>query len=84
VVQLYIRQLAGSAGPRPVRELRGFEKMRLEPGQAQTAEFKITDRELGYYDSGGRWVTDSGKFMLWIAKDSASGEPVEFERSQRR
>jgi beta-glucosidase len=79
VAQLYIRQLAGSAGPRPVRELRGFQKVRLEPGQERTLEFKITSRELGYYNPEGHRVVDAGKFLLWIAKDSASGAPVELE-----
>jgi len=78
VAQLYLRQLAGSAGPRPVRELRGFQKVKLEPGEERTLEFKITGRELGYRDSAGHWLVDAGKFMVWIARDSASGEPVEF------
>ena len=79
VAQLYVRQLAGSAGPRPVRELKGFRKVKLEQGASQTIEFKISGRELGYYSTDGLWVVDPGKYWLWISKDSASGEPVEFE-----
>ena len=79
VVQLYLRDIAASAGPRPVRELKGFQKVRLNPGEARDVEFSISDRELGYYDTRGRWLVEPGKFQLWIAKDSASGEPVEFE-----
>jgi beta-glucosidase len=79
VVQLYLRDPAASAGPRPVRELKGFKKVRLNPGQTQDVEFTISGRELGYYDSNGHWLVEPGKFQLWISKDSASGEPVDFE-----
>jgi beta-glucosidase len=82
VVQLYLRDLAASAGPRPVRELKGFQKVRLNPGESRDVEFKISDRELGYYDAHGRWLVEPGKFQIWIAKDSASGEAVGFELAQ--
>jgi beta-glucosidase len=79
VVQLYIRDLAASAGPRPVRELKGFQKLRFNPGESRDVSFKVSDPELGYCDGVGRWLVEPGKFQLWIAKDSASGEPAEFE-----
>lgn len=79
VVQLYIRDIAASAGPRPVRELRGFRKVHLEPGEEREIEFVVTERELGYYNMDGRWLVEPGNFNLWVAKDAASGEPVEFE-----
>jgi beta-glucosidase len=79
VAQLYIRALAASAGPRPVRELKGFQKVRLNPGESRDVTFKISGPELGYYDTNGRWLVEPGKFQLWLAKDSASGEPVNFE-----
>jgi beta-glucosidase len=79
VVQLYLRDLAASAGPRPVRELKGFQKVHLNPGEAREVTFKISERELGCYDAQGQWLVEPGKFHLWITKDSASGEPVEFE-----
>jgi beta-glucosidase len=78
-VQLYIRALAASAGPRPVRELKGFQKILLQPGESRDASFTISGKELGYYDAKGNWLVEPGKFQLWISKDSASGEPVEFE-----
>jgi beta-glucosidase len=79
VVQLYIRDFAASAGPRPVRELKGYQKVRLNPGESRDVQFTLSDRELGYYDAQGRWLVEPGKFQVWIAKDSASGEPVGFE-----
>jgi len=77
--QLYVRAIAASAGPRPVRELKGFQKVHLLPGESRDVSFTISKQELGYSDTKGRWVVDPGKFQLWISKDSASGEPVDFE-----
>jgi beta-glucosidase len=79
VVQLYLRDVAASAGPRPVRELKGFQKLLLQPGDSSEVVFTISGDELGYYDPKGHWLVEPGKFQLWIAKDSASGEPAEFE-----
>jgi len=79
VVQLYIRDLAASAGARPVRELKGFQKIRLQPGESRAIDFTVSEKELGYYDANGNWLVEPGKFQLWISKDSASGAPVKFE-----
>jgi beta-glucosidase len=79
VTQLYIRDVAASAGPRPVRELKGFQKILLQPGESRDVSFTISGKELGYYDVKGNWLVEPGKFQLWVAKDSASGEPVDFE-----
>ncbi len=82
VVQLYLRALTASAGPRPVRELKGFQKIRLEPGTSRELSFTLTSKELGYYDAQGHWLVEPGKYEIWIAKDSASGDPVEFSLSK--
>jgi beta-glucosidase len=79
VVQLYLRDVAASAGPRPVRELKGFQKVLLQPGDSSDVVFTISSEELGYYDTKGHWLVEPGKFQVWICKDSASGKPVEFE-----
>jgi beta-glucosidase len=79
VVQLYIRDIAASAGPRPVRELKGFQKVRLESGESREVTFSISNDDLAYYDSAGHWLIEPGKFQLWISKDSASGQPANFE-----
>ena len=78
-VQLYLRDIVASAGPRPVRELKGFQKVRLQPGESRAVSFTISARELGYYDTAGHWLVEPGKFQLWLAMDSASGQPVDFE-----
>jgi beta-glucosidase len=79
VAQLYIRDVAASVGPRPVRELRGFQKILLQPGETREVEFQITNQELGYFDTKGNWLVEPGKFQVWISKNSSSGEPAEFE-----
>jgi beta-glucosidase len=79
VAQLYLRDVAASAGPRPVRELKGFQKILLQPGEARDVTFTVSEKELGYYDVNGKWLVEPGRFQLWIARDSATGRPVEFE-----
>jgi len=79
IAQLYIRDVAASGGPRPVRELKGFQKILLPPGESRDITFTVSEKELGYYDTKGNWLVEPGKFQLWVARDSASGEPVEFE-----
>lgn len=79
VVQLYIRDIFSSAGPRPVRELKGFRKVRLTPGESEDIKFTIAEPELGSYDRNGRWLVEPGRFQVWLTKDSASGQPAEFE-----
>jgi len=79
-VQLKNRAVAATAGPRPVRELKGFQKVRLGPGEARELTFTITGGELGYSDALGKWRLEPGRFQVWIAGDSESGaEPVPFE-----
>ncbi|HEX4350109.1 MAG TPA: beta-glucosidase BglX [Verrucomicrobiae bacterium] len=79
VAELYIRALAASAGPRPVRELKGFQKILLQPGESREVSFDLSTQELGYYDASGHWLVEPGKYQVWIAKDSAAGDPAGFE-----
>lgn len=79
VAELYLRDLACSAGPRPVRELKGFQKILLPPGESREVSFTLSTHDLGCYDAKGKWLVEPGKYQLWIAKDSASGKPAEFE-----
>jgi beta-glucosidase len=79
VVQLYLRDVAATAGPRPVRELKGFQKIELNPGESRDVTFTISNQELGYFDATGKWLVEPGKFQVWISKDSASGKPMDFQ-----
>jgi len=78
-VQLYIHAPAATAGPRPVRELKGFRKILLQPGESHDIVFNLSVNDLGYYDTRGNWLVEPGKYQLWLARDSASGQPVPFE-----
>jgi beta-glucosidase len=72
VVQLYIRDLVASV-VRPVKELKGFSKISLEPGQQQTVRFTLGPRELGFYNQAMQWVVEPGVFKVWIGRSSAEG-----------
>ncbi len=69
VVQLYIRDRVASVS-RPVRELKGFEKIALEPGASQRVEFELTRDELGFFDPVGRYIVEPGAFDLFVGGSS--------------
>lgn len=78
VVQLYVRDLVGSV-TRPVKELKRFHKVTVAPGQTMTVGFELPVQDLAFYGKDMVKKVEPGKFQLWIAADSASGTPVEFE-----
>ncbi|MDG1393211.1 MAG: beta-glucosidase BglX [Flavobacteriaceae bacterium] len=69
VVQLYIKDHYASV-TRPVRELKGFELVRLEPNQSQKIAFTLTEKELGFYDNEGNFIVEPGEFSIYIGSDS--------------
>lgn len=69
IVQLYIRDLVGSV-TRPVRELKGFRRLRLEPGQTVAVEFKLHTDDLAFYGRDMRLITEPGEFHAWIGGSS--------------
>jgi len=70
VVQLYISDLESSL-ERPVKELKGFQKVELKPGEKKTLEFIITEKELSFYDDRvNRWKAEPGKFEILIGSSS--------------
>ena len=78
VVQLYVRDLVGSV-TRPVKELKRFHRVTVAPGQTMTVGFELPVQDLAFYGKDMVKKVEPGKFQLWIAADSASGTPVEFE-----
>ena len=70
VVQLYIRDRVGSV-TRPVQELKGFDKIMLEPGESKTVEFMLTEKELGFYNNQGDYVVEAGDFDVMVGGNSA-------------
>lgn len=66
VVQLYVNDEKSSL-PRPVKELKGFEKISLEPGEEKMVSFTLTKEALLYYDDKKKaWVAEPGKFKIMI------------------
>lgn len=79
VVQLYIRDMVGSV-TRPVQELKGFEKIALEPGEARTVTFTLEPKDLAFTRQDMTHGWEPGDFQLWIAPSSGAkaSTPVTF------
>ncbi|AFD05219.1 beta-glucosidase BglX [Solitalea canadensis] len=77
VVQLYIRDLVGSIS-RPVKELKGFEKIQLKAGESKTVSFKITPELLKFYNSDLEHVFEPGEFDLMIGGNSQDVKTTKF------
>ncbi len=69
VVQLYIRDLVGSI-TRPVKELKGFEKIAIKAGEKKTVTFIINAETLQFYTANKKWEVEPGDFNIWIGGDS--------------
>ncbi len=78
VVQVYVRDLVGSI-TRPVKELKHFERVTLEPGESRTLTAGIPVQDLAFVGLDGVKKVEPGEFQLWVAGDSASGTPVAFK-----
>ena len=78
VVQVYIRDLVGSI-TRPVKELKAFERVSLKAGESRNLELRIPVSDLAFYGLDGMKKVEAGDFQLWVAGDSASGEPLAFK-----
>ncbi len=77
VVQVYVRDLVGSI-TRPVKELKAFGRVALKAGESRSLEFRIPVSDLAFYGLDGVKKVEPGDFQLWVAGDSASGDPVSF------
>lgn len=76
-VQLYIHRRCAQR-VRPVRELKGYQKVFLQPGETKEVSMTVTKDELGYYAVDGNWDTGESDFDIWLAHDSTSGSKGEF------
>ena len=81
VVQLDIQDVASTV-TRPVRELKGFARVSLEPGASRDVEFALTNAELGFYDRSMRFVVEPGVFKVWVGNSSEGGLEGSFTVSQ--
>ena len=72
VVQLYVRDLVGDV-VRPVRELKGFRRITLDPGETATVEFVLDGAELSFHNQLLERVTEPGEFHVWVGPNAAEG-----------
>ena len=77
-VQLYIRDLFASV-VRPVKELKGFQQVKLAPGESRTIRFNITVDDLRFYNEQLQYIWEPGAFKIYIAKDAAHNNEAAFE-----
>lgn len=77
VVQLYIQDVTGSV-VRPVRELKGFQKVLLAPGETKEIRFTITDQELSFFQEDLRFVPEPGWFHVFIGGHSQTTDKKSF------
>ena len=85
VVQLYVSDLV-SRLQRPVKELKGFSKVSLKPGESREVRFALSARDFSYYDSKqSRWIAESGEFEIGIGASSADirlSETIQLKSTQ--
>lgn len=72
VAQLYIRDRVASM-TRPIRELKGFRKVRLQPGASTDVQFTLTRQDLAFYNQKMELVAEPGEFDVWIAPSATTG-----------
>ena len=78
VVQLYIRDVAASM-TRPVKELKGFQRLTLQPGEKKRVEFLLTGAELGFWNRELRFTVEPGKFEVMVGANSEDLIEATFE-----
>jgi beta-glucosidase len=81
VVQLYVRDLVGSL-VRPVRELKGFRRVRLEPGETQIVEFAVPAVDLAYFNNEEQRILETGEFELYVGGSSLAPLVGKFELAE--
>ncbi|WP_309397924.1 glycoside hydrolase family 3 N-terminal domain-containing protein [Cerasicoccus maritimus] len=71
VVQCYLRDVVAST-IRPVRELKGFQRIHLKSGESKTVQFSFSESDLAFYGADNQQRTEPGEFQLWIGPDSSA------------
>ena len=77
VVQMYVRDLVGSV-TRPVRELKGFRRVRMEPGQTTQVDFQLSTDDLAFFGRDNKLVVEPGDFHVWIGGSSDADLRTQF------
>jgi beta-glucosidase len=78
VVQLYVHDRIAPTS-RPVRELKGFQRVTLASGEHKRVDFTVKANNLGSYDPDMHWIVPSGTYDVWVAPDAVSGAGGTFE-----
>ena len=73
VVQMYIRDLVSSV-TRPIKELKGFEKVFLKPGETRTVSIDITPQSLAFWDVNMKYVVEPGVFEIMVGNSSRDAD----------
>jgi beta-glucosidase len=78
-VQLYTHERAASMS-RPIRELKGFERVSLKAGERKTVTLTLDTEDLGFWSSSTHhWSIESGMFDVWVGNDSTAKQHATFE-----
>ncbi|MEK9612696.1 MAG: fibronectin type III-like domain-contianing protein, partial [Flavobacteriaceae bacterium] len=77
VVQMYLQDPYASS-VRPIKELKGFELIELEPGESKEVVFTISEKDLQFFNAQQKWTSEAGDFNLFIGTDSATPRRVSF------
>lgn len=77
IIQMYIRDMVGSVA-RPVKELKGFERIHLKKGESRTVSFDITAEQLKFYNSALDWVCEPGEFEVMVGGNSRDVQTKKF------
>ncbi|MEO5952175.1 MAG: fibronectin type III-like domain-contianing protein, partial [Chloroflexia bacterium] len=77
IVQLYVRDLVGSV-TRPVRELKGFQKIGLKVGESRAVRFEVPVESLGFHGPEMKYMVEAGAFKVWVGWNSVEGLEGDF------
>lgn len=77
VVQFYLRDLVGSLS-RPLKELKGFEKIELNPGETKTVKFTIDEKMITFFTANQKWEAEPGDFKVFIGTNSRDVQETSF------
>lgn len=83
VVQLYLRDVVGSIS-RPVKELKGFEKVTLKPGEERTLRFAIDESLLEFWTPERGWAAEPGEFQVFVGPNSRDVQMLSFELAKTK
>ena len=73
VAQLYLHDPVASIS-QPVRRLRGFERVTLQPGQTRTVSWRLTRNDVGYYNNRDRFIVDNGRINVFAGNTSSEND----------